>query len=40
MKWMAWAVVAAFLGAASLVWVALRWTYSDGERLGYLQSLR
>jgi hypothetical protein len=40
MKWMAWAVAAALLAGTCFVWAALRWTYSDGERLGYLQSLR
>lgn len=36
---LAWAVAAILAAGALYVWIALHWSYSDGERAGFLQKL-
>jgi hypothetical protein len=39
MKVLIWLLVIALLGLVGFTWVTLHWTYSEGERAGYVQKL-
>jgi hypothetical protein len=39
MKWVAIFVVVVLAGCAGFTWVTLHWSYSKGERAGYVQKL-
>jgi hypothetical protein len=39
LKVLVWLVIVAVLGLAGFTWVTLHWSYSEGERAGYVQKL-
>jgi hypothetical protein len=39
MRWIGGLIVVVLVGSVLYVWLALRWSYSSGERVGYVQKL-